>query len=259
VTRRVELRHGGSYLVGTGRTGVVRVRPPHDGEPASVTLAVAPFAGPERRLELRPGDVFPIGEQSWVLEGVDNAESHRYVVRIAESDEPAPPVRRATTAEGWSMLDTEEIRWVARSLVRVVPLLESAPPREVAAALGWPVVDDRSRSALILDDGLGLGDKPVIMLLEGDRVSSVLVALSSVAVAPGPQARAFKQDGFAAAAQALTAAFGQPAERRAGDPPRITWRVDGVTLQLQPTVTLTLRALPTERADAEQRSVTPFH
>ncbi|MEO3923646.1 DUF6406 domain-containing protein [Plantactinospora sp. CA-294935] len=80
------LRHGRVCNLGVGRVAVHFLsNPALDGEPVRVDLVVVPRNGVEQTLTLREGEQFTVGETAWILEGVENAGTYDYVVRIARA------------------------------------------------------------------------------------------------------------------------------------------------------------------------------
>ncbi|WP_374224470.1 DUF6406 domain-containing protein [Streptomyces sp. ISL-94] len=69
MTAEISLRHGVMTRAAIGRFGVIHVdaRP---GYPLTVRLGVV--AGEERRYTLQPGDTFPVRDELWVLDRVED-------------------------------------------------------------------------------------------------------------------------------------------------------------------------------------------
>ncbi len=147
---------------------------------------------------------------------------------------------------GLRYLDGTGVRLAARTLIAAEPLLHGTPAAEVAARLGWqPAAEQRSRSVLKVDAGLGVGGYTADLRLsttagtgaesagaESAGVESITVPLSDVATPISADGVAFCREAFAHAGRELTARLGPPTETRAGSEPSMQWRLEQVTLQL---------------------------
>ena len=82
MTGEISIRHGVPRRAATASFGVIHVdaRPGH---PLTVRLGVKD--GEERRYTLEPGDTFPVRDELWVLDRVDDPSGDwRVVIRKAE-------------------------------------------------------------------------------------------------------------------------------------------------------------------------------
>ncbi|URM99382.1 hypothetical protein LUW76_36505 [Actinomadura madurae] len=69
-SEEIGVQHGTlAHLGGDMEIGLVHVREGQGGDPPEVVLFIKDES--ERDLTLRPGDTFPIGDQTWVLDRVD--------------------------------------------------------------------------------------------------------------------------------------------------------------------------------------------
>jgi Family of unknown function (DUF6406) len=83
VIESLGLQHGRMYNLPQGSVAVFFLSNPDlDGQPRHVELSIGTHDGSEQRVTVYEGDQFAIGPDSWVLEGVDNATTYDYVVRI---------------------------------------------------------------------------------------------------------------------------------------------------------------------------------
>lgn len=88
-----ELEGTGLHNVGLARFGVMWAQP----DPPEVKLAVIGRDNQSTNYQLRPGDTFPVGHETWRLDGVWPAGTYesRVVVRRVDDPATAPPVPAA--------------------------------------------------------------------------------------------------------------------------------------------------------------------
>ncbi|WIM99933.1 DUF6301 family protein [Actinoplanes oblitus] len=137
---------------------------------------------------------------------------------------------------GFRMVGQQAILRAARTLLAAEPWLMSAVLPDAAAMLGWTVTrhkPDRPALGAFLDADTGLGPKSAFISLDAEsRVQEISLNITEELSGSSPEADAFKQDTFAAAAAALTGVYGRPSEQRPGEKPQLWWRRDTTTLRL---------------------------
>ncbi|KIF05838.1 hypothetical protein PL81_10920 [Streptomyces sp. RSD-27] len=79
----VRLWHGMAEESDKGRFAVIYVYAP-PGEPLTVRLAVVD-AEAERKYTLNVGDTFPVRDETWTLDRVDNPDSDEWVVILRKA------------------------------------------------------------------------------------------------------------------------------------------------------------------------------
>ena len=107
----VDLKHGQLHDINTGWVGVMHLSNPEiDHQPPHVVLAVTTHDRQEREFTLRVGERFKAGDESWLLQGIDDVDSYDYTVRIVRvgSSTPSPggelsPERREQLREKWAI------------------------------------------------------------------------------------------------------------------------------------------------------------
>jgi hypothetical protein len=96
---------------------------------------------------------------------------------------------------------------------------------------GWVSVADVEGGAVIADARLGLTGNEVRILLDGDKVDSIVVRVTGVPV-EGDDARLQAHDTFVSLVRTATELFGEPTRRIQDDDPQVDWRDERTTLSV---------------------------
>jgi hypothetical protein len=156
---------------------------------------------------------------------------------------------------GWVALDGAQVQRLAAQLVEAGRGLGTTSGRAVAAALGWPVVEDVPGTWLVLQPEHPLGGDARVVVDADGTASEIFAPVSSVVPPQTPEARAFVQDAFAAAAAALTERYGPPARRDPGPDPEVAWRTGDLTVELFSLLgAVRLRVAPTALIEEQEAS-----
>lgn len=125
-----------------------------------------------------------------------------------------------------TLLRVTDTLWDAQRLL-------NRPATEAIATLGWTVLEGDTEGIIRLNPGFGLTrGNAAIGIDQYGRVTSILVHICDATIRGGPQARVFRQDLFARASAALTAAYGPPTDRLPGLRPELWWRQGTAVLRL---------------------------
>jgi hypothetical protein len=147
------------------------------------------------------------------------------------------------------VLSAPELQELAGVLARLGSFLRNVTAEELAARLGWQVVERRD-DVVIVDTGLPVDDGRADLRIDGGPVSDVSVTISDVEPDETEEARAFRTDAFAEAVEALRGVYGEPTAAEPGDYPEASWRLAEVTLRVWLGAAVDLQVMLNADADA---------
>jgi len=96
---------------------------------------------------------------------------------------------------------------------------------------GWVSVASAEGGAVIADAGFGLTGSEVRILLDGDKVDSIVVRVTGVP-AEGDDARLQAHDAFVSLVRTATELFDEPTRRIQNEDPQVDWRDERTTLSV---------------------------
>jgi hypothetical protein len=102
---------------------------------------------------------------------------------------------------------------------------------ELLRRFGWVSVASAEGGAVIADARFGLTGSEVRILLDGDKVDSIVVRVTG-SPEEGDDARLLAHGTFVALVRTATELFGEPTRRIQNDDPQVDWRDERTTLSV---------------------------